>query len=367
MRLIFFQNMVSPHQMPYIEQLPKMEGVDEVIVIVPEVGLDERSLLGWDVSKWLKTEGVKIIVAPAEKEVERLINGDDNGNQDEDTWFLFSGINAFPEVAKWFRTSLNYKVKRAVITEPPFVFDHPLWQHAIRFAMQDWRYVKYIDKIFVMGEDYLSYYRFWSRRWEVIPFMYCTDVPNDKRCFNENKDEGYRVKVLYVGSLSPRKNVGCLLRAVGLLDDEEQKRLKIGIVGNGEEYAMLAQQARKLKSEVKLYGALTMDSVPIIMQRYDVLVLPSLHDGWGAVVNEALMLGLYVICSDHCGAKMLVKESCNGVTFKNNDHNDLAVKISNCIDKCEEIRMNTGKRITWSCKNISGEAVANYFLEKLKG
>ena len=363
MKLLFFQNIISPHQMPYIEHLPKMEGVDDVVVIVPEVNLGERDALGWDARGWLQSDGVRFVVAPTDREVNNIFQEYFN---EKDTWCLFSGINAFPEVAKWFRTSLKYMVKRGVITEPPFVYGHPLWQHAIRFAMQDWRYVKYIDKIFVMGEDYLPYFQFWSRRWEVIPFMYCTDVPNDKLCFNENKDEGYKVKILYVGSLSPRKNVRCLLRAVGLLGDEEQKRLKIGIVGNGEEYAMLAQQARKLKSEVKLYGTLTMDSVPIIMQQYDVLVLPSMHDGWGAVVNEALMLGLYVICSDHCGAKMLVKESCNGTTFMNNDHNDLAVKISNCIDKCEEIRMNTGKRITWSRKNISGEAVANYFLEKLK-
>ena len=34
----------------------------------------------------------------------------------------------------------------------------------------------------------------------------------------------------------------------------------------------------------------------------DLLVLPSRYDGWGAVVNEALLCGTPVVCSDAAGA-----------------------------------------------------------------
>ena len=62
MNLLFFQNIVSPHQMPYIEHLPKREGVDDVVVLVPEVNLGERDALGWDARRWLKTEGVRELI-----------------------------------------------------------------------------------------------------------------------------------------------------------------------------------------------------------------------------------------------------------------------------------------------------------------
>lgn len=359
MNLLFFQNIISPHQMPYIQYLPKMDGVDDVVVIVPEVGLDERNALGWDVKKWLQTEGIRFVVAPWPDDVDELIES----YSDRDSWCLFSGINAFPEVAMWFRASLKYKVRRAVITEPPYVYEHPLWQHAIRFALKDWWYVKYIDKIFVMGDEYLNYYRFWSKRWEVIPFMYCTEWRVRK---TEPNTSGEKLKVLYVGSLSHRKNVQCLLKAAMLLSKEEQSKMEIGIVGDGDEREALESMAERLTTNIQFYGSQPMERIPEMMEQYDVLVLPSLHDGWGAVVNEALTLGLYVICSDHCGAKMLIKDSANGKIFPSNDSVDLMHCIFDCIQHRQHVMEESNKRILWSKEHISGKSIALYLLTKLK-
>lgn len=48
-----------------------------------------------------------------------------------------------------------------------------------------------------------------------------------------------------------------------------------------------------------------MEEIPSILSNQDILILPSIYDGWGAVVNEALQSGLYVISSNQCGAKDL--------------------------------------------------------------
>ena len=395
MNLLFFQNIISPHQMPYIQHLPKMEGVEDVVVIVPEVNLGERDALGWNTKRWLQTEGVKFVVSPSLEEVEDILknydnendneNGNGNGNENgngnvnengngNQTWCLFSGINAFPAVAEWFRLSRKYQVKRGVITEPPYVYEHPLWQHAIRFALQDWKYVKYIDKIFVMGDDYLQYYRFWSKRWEVIPFMYCTEGNgNGDNNLNVNLNENQNgkengngnLKVLYVGALSKRKNVRCLLKAAMLLNHDEQEQIEVGIVGDGEQRQELEQMARHTITKIHFYGSRPMENIPAIMEQYDVLVLPSLHDGWGAVVNEALTLGLYVICSDHCGAKYLLKGPGNGIVFSSDNAEELKECLLNSIQNMQQIRKATENRTAWSKEHISGEAVARYFINKV--
>src|SRR5437870_11248743 len=61
------------------------------------------------------------------------------------------------------------------------------------------------------------------------------------------------------------------------------------------------------------------------MDSADLLVLPSRYDGWGAVINEALMSGIPAICSDNCGAADLVRSSVQlGAVFRAGSAIDLA-------------------------------------------
>jgi glycosyltransferase involved in cell wall biosynthesis len=55
------------------------------------------------------------------------------------------------------------------------------------------------------------------------------------------------------------------------------------------------------------------EDIPPIFAAADVFVLPSRHDGWGVVVNEALGAGLPIIASDRTGAAHdLVQHGVNG-------------------------------------------------------
>ena len=46
MILIFFQNCLSPHQIPYIRECAKDERVDKVYFVMPRIDYDERSDMG---------------------------------------------------------------------------------------------------------------------------------------------------------------------------------------------------------------------------------------------------------------------------------------------------------------------------------
>lgn len=347
--------------MPYIKQICGMNDVEHVIVVSPIDDLEERKKMGWgvDTKKLENNNGVDIIISPSDKEVDNLLQKYDR----RDTWCMFSGINAFPEVSAWFRLSIGYNVKRGVITEPPYIYDHPLWLHAIRFALKDWKYTKFIDKFFVMGDDFLWYYRLWNKNWKVIPFLYCTEwrertLPSPK----SNK-----LKILYVGALSHRKNVKELLIAIKGLG-KKQANVELGIVGDGKELSNLKKivDSKLYLTETVFYGSQNMDVIPEIMQQYDILVLPSLHDGWGAVVNEALTLGLFVICSDKCGAKYLLKNDSNGMVYSSGRDEELTSCIAYCQENLINIRKSMVKRILWAKKHISGYIVAEYFCNCLR-
>lgn len=107
-----------------------------------------------------------------------------------------------------------------------------------------------------------------------------------------------------------------------------------------------------------------MNEIPHIMENHDILILPSLHDGWGAVVNEAITMGLYIITSDKCGAKALIKNKRIGIVFKNNDATDLHIKLHDCLINKETIRNDLDARLEYS-KTIQGPAVAKYFINCL--
>lgn len=365
MNILFFQNCVSPHQMPYISLLPTFQEIDDVVVVVPEIDMALRKAMGWDASVLMNTAGVNFVVAPSVETIQELFER----YTDTDTWCVFSGINSFVSVIHWFRSSLKYKVRRCLMTEPPLIYNHPLWQHALRFALKDWRYVKYIDKVFVMGDEFVSYYRFWSNKWNVYPFIYCTEW-KDRVQVPNSAHVSKKLKILYVGALSHRKNVQLLLHSVESLERDQQSQLLLGLVGDGDQIEQLKKQVQSenFNTEIFFYGIHPMDKVASYMEQYDILCLPSLHDGWGAVVNEALTLGLYVICSDHCGAQYLIKQSNGrcGCVFKSNDANSLKQVLLQCIVQQNELKQKINERINWARNHIHGEIVARYFIEKLE-
>lgn len=362
MNILFFQNCISPHQMPYINELHKIEGIHDIYVIVPEADMNTRKNMGWCSSEYqLNDSKVHFLINSEDKEIATLL---EKYNKTE-TWCLFSGINSFPFVSRYFKLSLRYHFKRGIITEPPFLYNHPLWQHAIRFAIKDWKYVKYIDKLFVMGNDFLSYYRFWSKKWDVIPFMYCTEWK--ERNSNHINIQYSNLKILFVGSLSRRKNVQLIIKAIEKLDKQKQKKIELGIIGDGDRKNSLIKLTHDKNFNYRFYGTLPMNKIPEIMQEYDILCLPSLHDGWGAVVNEAITLGLYALCSETCGSKYIIEKSnflCGDI-FKKNNPISLKEKIDYCLQQKQLIRVTTNERINWARENIKGNIISKYLVDNL--
>lgn len=350
MILIFFQNCLSPHQIPYIRECAKDDRVEKVYFVMPRIDYDERSDMGWKNDRLLTEATIEFVLKPSDDKVRELL---DVG--DKDVRCMFSGIRADADVFRWLNLSLGFNVKRYIITEPPYTFDKPLWMHYLRFYLQDYKYVKHIDGVFAIGESCEKYYRSISKKWKVFPFIYVTksfDVESVKL------QDG--MKLLYVGSLSERKNVKVLVEALKGVDN-----VHLDIVGDGEERYGLETLAKKYDIDITFHGTVQMKYIPDEMQKDDVLVLPSLYDGWGAVVNEALTQGLYVICSDKCGAKDLLHDEVRGLAFRNNDAMDLHTCITTLKDKIYELRTTRKTRIEWAKTCISGKVISEYMIDCL--
>jgi glycosyltransferase involved in cell wall biosynthesis len=107
-----------------------------------------------------------------------------------------------------------------------------------------------------------------------------------------------RAGAVFVGRLTAQKRVGDLLEALALLA-AQGKRLSLVIVGDGPERAALEQRsaAPDLAGLVTFVGAVPPAAVAGHFAGRAVCVLPSVDEGLGLVVAEALVAGVPVVAA----------------------------------------------------------------------
>lgn len=133
-------------------------------------------------------------------------------------------------------------------------------------------------------------------------------------------------RFIFAGQLILRKRVDWLIKG---LSDFKNKDFELWIVGTGPEESVLRELSKiNLEGKVRWLGQLPLPEVPALMAQADCLVLPSAHDGWGAVASEALMVGTPVICSDACGVAGVVRKAGHGGVFPVSNLNDLRALLA---------------------------------------
>lgn len=127
--------------------------------------------------------------------------------------------------------------------------------------------------------------------------------PELVQCPSDSTGDGDCFRVLYLGSLVPRKGVDVLLDAAHRLGP----RFELVIAGKGELRTEVERVARR-RSTVEFLGYLSEAEKYQEYARADLFVLPSKHEPWGLVVNEAQMSGTPVVTTEAAGAKMIVPD-----------------------------------------------------------
>ena len=170
-----------------------------------------------------------------------------------------------------------------------------------------------------------------------------------------------KINLLYVGRIDVNKNIVNLLKRI---DEYSYNYInRFTIVGDGPLMNELYSLA-KSNPKLRLLGRLNNSESCKVMARNDYLILPSLYDGWGAVVNEALSQGTPVLCSEACGASILLDGSIRGQKF-NSDNLDTTVESAIKYYVKDSNRRKVIKN--WAKENISGETASKYFYDIISG
>jgi glycosyltransferase involved in cell wall biosynthesis len=130
----------------------------------------------------------------------------------------------------------------------------------------------------------------------VVPEL--IDLPEWRRLLAIYPADSPRFTVLFVGRMYRRKRIEILLRAAAQLR-ERIRRLEVRLVGNGPCAPALHALSRQLKldSVVTWLGDISRPALAEEYNRAHVFCLPSVQEGFGIVLLEAMAAGTAVVAS----------------------------------------------------------------------
>lgn len=159
--------------------------------------------------------------------------------------------------------------------------------------------------------------------------------------------------LIYSGRLIDIKNVDAVVKAISKLDRSDMVLL---ITGGGELENYISDLSKKLNVRTIITGFIPEQDK--LFKHYfvgDMLILPSINEPWGLVINEAMSAGLPVLVSEICGCSLdLINNGENGYIIDPTDIEDIKLKIDRMINNKELDLMGQKSRQIieqWNFKN----------------
>lgn len=305
MKFVFWQTEVSPHMAGLASAL--VEAGESVIFVAGEARSKRRSSMGWpdEVGGLLN-----IIYLRNRRHARELVKafGDDAVHVVQG--LLYNGKMKWPRSvlrkvgAKWgvVMETVNehtplYRLKRSIYG---YYFKNERLRPDFVLAIGD-KTPAWVSKRGYVDE-------------RIFSFAYFLSISRARNSGSEGSSKG-PFRIGFVGRIDKGKRLDLLIDALCGLGE---RNYVLVVIGDGSLRSDLEKAAYQKLGEgrVRFYGTLDMDQVYNEESKMDCLVLPSDHDGWGAVVSESLLMGVPVVCSDACGSSVVVKALKGGYVFE---------------------------------------------------
>lgn len=306
MKVFFWQISVTPHMFHLADSLSGL-GVDVTYVAAEYVSVD-REEMGWHAPS--PKRKLKLIVESDWKNISAIVNA-----APPEAVHLVQGLRGNGGISRISALLRKLGNKQYVLIEG-------VDQRGLKGVFRRFLYAFYI-----LRDDWVSGYlaigaltpswlaRCGANPEKIFRFRYYLPFPEELDRTSLESPRAFRF--IFVGQIIKRKRVDLLISALAYVTDLDFELL---VVGSGVEEKLLKDKAKyTLGERVTWLGTLPMTEVARELALADCLVLPSDHDGWGAVVSEALMVGTQVVCSSACGSSEVVRGSGSGSVFRAGD------------------------------------------------
>ena len=231
---------------------------------------------------------------------------------------------------KALKIAKKINAKCFLITHAPFVKNRPFFPRIIVKIKDYFNNLNKFDKVIAIS------------RWE-IPLLLKLRCKKDKIVYIPNsipneffthKKSKQEKKVLYLGRIHPRKDIGTLMK--GFKNSNLEKTHQLEIVGLKEE--LYYNQLLNLKNRLNLKLTFTEPIFDLTekikkIDSAEIMVLPSKFEPFGIVFLEAMARGKIVIATKTQGSEELITEGVNGLKFDIGDYLQLRSLLNNLNSK----------------------------------
>jgi glycosyltransferase involved in cell wall biosynthesis len=167
---------------------------------------------------------------------------------------------------------------------------------------------------------------------------------------------GQPFRIVFAGQLGVRKGLRTLLEALTLAQRADWQMHFYGAV-SGESRQDL--DSYRGTTPLTFHGPVAQDALAAAFRTGSVLALPSLEEGFGLVVPQALNCGLPTIVSERVGGRDFVRHRENGSIFPASDSTALAAELAWWADHPKRVTENFGwSRPTEKLIEFSAAAVS---------
>ncbi len=140
--------------------------------------------------------------------------------------------------------------------------------------------------------------------------------------------------ILFVGKFVRRKRPVDVLRAFGAVS-KRGFQASLALCGDGPLRGEMEEYVREEQlTAIHFLGFKNQGDMPRVYAMSDILVLPSDHEPWGVVLNEAMACGLPVVVSDRVGAAgepRFLQHRRNGIVYPVGDIQALAEGLAELL------------------------------------
>lgn len=258
-------------------------------------GSTVNKMLAYDVAKYIKNKHKKI---------------------DAVYGFPFGSEPIFNEARKhgikclYEQTTGYYKSLKEITNKEKSV--NPDWAKSITIYEEPQEILDKLDKelsmadVIIVASSYikktLTAYGYSEDKIKIIPYGYPQIAPKEQKekCSNE------RLKLLFAGNISQLKGLSYLFKSLEGFED------KVELTLVGSKTNNLSTEIDAALAKHNYLGPLNHEFLLKEMYKTDILVFPSLCDGYGMVVTEAMSQGTPVIASENSCGPDFIKHGING-------------------------------------------------------
>lgn len=320
MKILFWMNMPSHHQTAFFDAVQNHEEIDLEVRYYDTVSAD-RKKLGWSENlnlpknqRYIDSTNLKLAFESVTDWKERIhiVPGFSNPFLKQVLTVLISKnikwIHWSERSGKPLTRLLNYNYNLINFLMPLYYTLKGYRRHAKKIN-------KHALGAFAISELAKKDFKKWGIKEKKIKILnYSLQALNSSKSNPLLRliEEKYKI-FMYVGVLTPHKGIDILIKAFSkLLYKDDWKLVLIGNDVSKGLYEDLIQELN-LEKQIYLLGTVKTEMINDYIDNSHVFILPTLFDGWGAVLNEAASLNKPLISTNQCGAAFhLIENGVNG-------------------------------------------------------